>query len=220
MAVKPTRRRLAVFDCDSTLSAIEGVDELAGFRSPDVRQQVAALTDLAMQGEIAIDEIFTRRMELIRPSREECEAIGQRYVETVEPTARQTLEALRAQGWTTVIVSGGFVPAIEPLARMLGIERIEAVPLTFEGDGGYAGFGQEYPTTRNGGKTEIVESLKQEYEAEACVMVGDGVSDLEVKPVVDLFVGFGRYAVRDRVRREAGAFIHSLDQLPALLARL
>ncbi len=49
-------------------------------------------------------------------------------------------------------------------------------------------------------------------------MVGDGVSDLETKPVVDLFVGFGRYTVRERVRAEADAFIKSLAELPALLS--
>jgi phosphoserine phosphatase len=48
-------------------------------------------------------------------------------------------------------------------------------------------------------------------------MVGDGVSDLEAKPEVDLFVGFGRYVVRERVKREAAVFIRSLDALVPLL---
>jgi phosphoserine phosphatase len=48
-------------------------------------------------------------------------------------------------------------------------------------------------------------------------MVGDGVSDLETQPVVDLFVGYGGYVARERVRREARAFITRLSELPALL---
>jgi len=48
-------------------------------------------------------------------------------------------------------------------------------------------------------------------------MIGDGASDLETKPVVDLFVGFGRYVAREKVKREASSFITSLDELAALL---
>ena len=211
--------KLLVFDCDSTLSAIEGVDELGGLRGAEIKAQVAALTDLAMEGELAIDEVFARRMELIRPTQEECAAIGQRYLDTIEPTAAKVIDALRAAGWEVVILSGGFVPAITPLAQHLQIERVEAVPLYFNEDGSYADFGRDYPTTRNGGKTEVIQSLRSELQPETVVMVGDGVSDLETKPVIDLFVGFGRYAVREKVRTGAHAFIASLDRLPALLAR-
>ena len=48
-------------------------------------------------------------------------------------------------------------------------------------------------------------------------MVGDGVSDLETKPVVDRFVGFGRYLSREKVRAAADNFIHSLDELLVFL---
>lgn len=220
MSTQSCSGKLLVFDCDSTLSAIEGVDELGGMRGAEIKAQVAALTDLAMEGEIAIGEVFARRMELIRPTREECAAIGQRYLDTIEPTAVRVIKELRSAGWQIVILSGGFVPAITPLAQHLHIERVEAVPLHFHEDGTYADFGRDYPTTRNGGKTEVIQSLKAELQPKTVVMVGDGVSDLETKPVVDLFVGFGRYAVREKVRNGADAFIASLDHLPALLARL
>jgi phosphoserine phosphatase len=49
------------------------------------------------------------------------------------------------------------------------------------------------------------------------VMVGDGVSDLETKPVVDRFVGFGRYTPRAKVKAGAHDYIFSLDALLALL---
>jgi phosphoserine phosphatase len=118
-----------------------------------------------------------------------------------------------------MIVSGGFRNAIRPLADHLGIERIEAVDLHFAEDGSYVGFDETYPTTRSGGKPEIVQRLRAELRPSAVVMVGDGVSDLEAKPAADLFVGFGRYVTRERVRREADHFINSLADLPGLLAR-
>ncbi len=209
--------RLLVLDCDSTLSAIEGVDELARGRGEATFAAVEAMTHDAMDGRLAVEAVFGKRLEIIRPTAADVAAIGQRYIETIEPTAAETLAALRANGWTPVILSGGFRPAIRPLARHLDIERIEAVELYFDADGAYTGFDDAYPTTRSGGKPAVIRRLKAELRPSRVVMVGDGVSDLETQGEVDLFVGFGRYVVREKVRAGAGAFITSLAELPALL---
>ncbi|MGH7995427.1 MAG: HAD-IB family phosphatase [Opitutaceae bacterium] len=211
---------LVCFDCDSTLTAIEGIDELGRFRGPDTLAQVEAMTDEAMNGRIPVEAVFGRRLEIIRPRREEVAAVGRRYIENIEPAARATVTALRRAGWTPVIVSGGFTEAIRPLADALDIQRVEAVGLTFEPDGSYRGFDTGYPTTRSGGKAEIVRRLRRELVPGRAVMVGDGASDLDAKPEVDLFVGFGGYVARPSVEREAGAFIRSLADLPGLMAAL
>lgn len=213
----PSPIKLLCLDCDSTLSAIEGVDELARLRGPEVLRQVAAMTNDAMDGKIPLEQVFARRLEIIQPGRAETEAVGGQYIREIEPTAVATLAALKAAGWTPVIVSAGYTQAIEPLAKLLGIARIEAVKLNFDAQGRYAGFDQNHPAARKGGKPEIVRALKAEYRAVRTVAVGDGVSDLETKPEVDLFVGFGRYAERAAVKAGASAFIHSLDQLRTLL---
>jgi phosphoserine phosphatase len=114
-------------------------------------------------------------------------------------------------------VSAGYTQAIEPLARLLGIARIEAVRLDFDAAGNYAGFDTVHPATRKGGKPEIVRVLKAEFRPARVVAVGDGVSDLETKDEVDLFVGFGRYAERAKVKAGAHAFIKSLSELIPLL---
>ena len=119
-----------------------------------------------------------------------------------------------------MIISGGFRPVSRPLADLLGIERVEAVDLFFDADGRYTGFDETYPTTRSGGKPEIIQRLKAELKPARVVMVGDGASDLETKPFVDLFVGFGRYMAREKVRRESAAYIRGLAELPALIADL
>ncbi|MEI6105676.1 MAG: HAD-IB family phosphatase [Opitutae bacterium] len=209
--------RIILFDCDSTLSAIEGIDELARLRGPEVFAQVEAQTMAAMEGKIPVEEVFGRRLALIRPHRAEVDRVGQLYVEQVEPTAKATINACRTAGWTPMILSGGFRPVIAPLAVHLGIARVEAVDIFFDSQGNYAGFDETFPTTRSGGKPECITRLRRELSPSRLVMVGDGVSDLETKPAVDLFVGFGRYTTRARVRAEAHEFITSLDQLPALL---
>jgi phosphoserine phosphatase len=211
--------KLICFDCDGTLSAVEGVDELARMAGPGVFAQVEEMTTAAMNGELRLEQVFARRLELIRPTRDALAAVGRLYVETVEPTAQEAIAALAARGWTPVVVSAGYRLSIHPLAGFLGIGRIEAVDVYFEADGSFRGYDAAFPGTRSGGKAEVLRRLREELRPERVVMVGDGVSDLEAKPAADLFVGFGRYAVRERVLREAGAFIHSMAELPRLIAR-
>ena len=209
--------KLICFDCDSTLSSVEGIDELGRLRGPEIFRQVEALTLDAMNGKIRIEEIFGLRLAAIRPSLQDAAGVGRRYLESVEPTAKATISALAAQGWTSVIISGGFRQCIRPLADFLGVDRVEAVDLYFGPDGSYKGYDTTYPSTRSGGKVDIVNRLRAEFQPEKVVMVGDGVSDLEAAPVVDRFIGFGRYAVRDRVKREASAFVTSLDAVIPLV---
>lgn len=212
--------KLVCFDCDSTLSGIEGIDELGRRRGPEVFASVEAMTNDAMNGKIPIQAIFERRLEIIRPTRSDVEAVAQGYLAAVEPAASDCISRLRSAGWTPAIISAGFKQAIEPLAASLGIDIIEAVELFFDGNGGFRGFDREFPTTRSGGKPEVVRRLRQRLKASKVVAVGDGVSDLETKPDVDLFVGYGGYVARARVQAESGAFIRSLAELPALLAPL
>jgi phosphoserine phosphatase len=206
------------FDCDSTLSAIEGIDELARVRGPEVYARVEEQTREAMEGRIAVEAVFGRRLEVIQPRSADVAAVGRQYLEQIEPTALETVARLKGAGWTPIIVSGGFRPIIAPLAAHLGIARVEAVDLYFDSAGNYAGYDERFPTTRSGGKPEIMRVLRAELRPARLVMVGDGVSDLETKPEVDLFVGFGRYAERPKVKAGAAAFVHSLAELIPLLS--
>lgn len=214
-----TAPKLIVFDCDSTLSAIEGIDELGRARGAEVFARVEAMTHDAMNGKLPVEAVFGERLRIIQPRAADVAAVGRQYIDTIEPTAVATLAALRAAGWTPIILSGGFRNAIRPLADHLGIARVEAVDLYFDAAGDYAGYDERYPTTRSGGKPEVIRALKAEFAPARVVMVGDGVSDLETKPEVDLFVGFGRYVAREKVRAGAGAkhFIAALSELPALV---
>jgi phosphoserine phosphatase len=214
----PSRRRgkLIFFDCDSTLSTIEGIDELARARGPEIFAKVEHLTTRAMNGEVPIHEVFGRRMEIIRPDRATADAVARLYLDTLVPGVREVIAGLKADGWTPVILSGGFAPLIQPLARTLGIDHVEAVPLHFDADGRYAGYGEDYPTTRNGGKPQIIREWKNALLPEAVVMVGDGVSDLESKPEVDRFIGFGGVVPREAVRKGADIWLTDMAAWPSI----
>ena len=215
----PVRRKGKVIfiDCDSTVSSIEGIDELAAWGGPEMYREVVALTDAAMNGEVALGEVFSRRMEIIRPGRAACEAVAARYVETITPGAREWIEALKAEGWMPVILSGGFAPLIRPLARELGIEHVEAVPLFIDAEGNYEGYGEDYPTTRNLGKNEVIREWKAALLPERTAMMGDGISDLETKPEVDVFIGFGGVVARPRVKDGADYWVTDMTDRESLM---
>lgn len=209
--------KLIFIDCDSTLSSIEGIDELARLRGAETFRACEDMTNQAMDGAIAIEDIYGARLELIKPTAAECAAIGQRYIDTVEPTAMECLAALRAAGWEPIIVSGGLTQAIAPFARFLGIERVRAVDLLLDEAGGYLGFDQNCPTARMGGKMEVIETDRAALDASLTVMVGDGSSDLETQPFVDRFIGYGGFVERAKVKAEAQCFVYRLAEIPALL---
>lgn len=214
--VKP-RGKLAFFDCDSTLSSIEGIDELARVRGPEVFAEVVALTNAAMNGEIPLDQVFPKRMEIIRPDRKTCEEVAAKYIETVTPGAAELMEELRREGWTPVIISGGFEPLIRPLARFLGIDHVEAVPLYLDEAGEYAGYGMDYPTTRNMGKNEIIREWKAALLPERTAMMGDGISDLETRTDVDVFIGYGGVVARPLVQKNSTHWITNLSDAHGIM---
>ncbi|WP_353567877.1 HAD-IB family phosphatase [Haloferula sargassicola] len=208
------QRKLIFFDCDSTLSTIEGIDELARAQGDAVFREVEALTNAAMNGEIPLAEVFPRRMAIIRPSKAVADQIAQLYVETLSPGIEGVITRLQAENWTVVILSGGFKPLIEPLAKRLAIEHVEAVPLHFDDEGNYAGYDADYPTTRNGGKPDIIRDWRASTHAAKVVMVGDGISDLESREACDFFIGYGGVVERKAVREGADHYIRKMSDFP------
>ena len=76
-----------ILDVDSTVAGIEGIDWLAERRGADVAARVVAMTDQAMRGELALDAVYGERLALIRPTREEIDALAQAYRAAVAPGA-------------------------------------------------------------------------------------------------------------------------------------
>src|SRR5512143_2165382 len=124
--------RLLFFDCDSTLTTIEGIDELARLKGQ--YDHIADLTRRAMDGEIKLEEVFAARLDLLRPTRADLRRIAQAYRETIAGEAKETVAALRLAGCEVYIVSGGLLPAVQEFARALGLpsRNVRAVPIQFD----------------------------------------------------------------------------------------
>ena len=200
-----------VFDCDSTLAAVEGIDELAG----PFRDQIQALTDAAMEGTVPLEEVYGRRLELIRPTRERVDEVGRMYVRALVPHARETVAALRWLGKTVRIVSGGLRPPVEAVAAELGIppEDVAAVGISFDGGGAYADFERASPLARSGGKAQVLRAWGLPRPA---LLVGDGATDAEARPAVDAFAAYMGVAYRPAVAEAADYVLRERSLAPVL----
>jgi phosphoserine phosphatase len=204
------------FDCDSTLSSIEGVDELLQFVESKQRADIVELTRKAMDGLLPLAEVYETRLRLIAPRSDQLDRIGELYVENVVLHAREVVRALQHLGKHVGILSGGLLVAVEALARYLGIPlaNVHAVPLLFDSHGDYFDFDRTKPLWRNGGKVEMVRRLPKDHRPVA--FVGDSVTDLETQGHVDLFVGFGGVVTRAMVAENAEAFVDGKSLAPVL----
>ncbi|MFZ2449127.1 MAG: HAD-IB family phosphatase [Methylovulum miyakonense] len=193
------------FDCDSTLSKIEGIDELA--TRVGLGAAMAKLTDAAMNGEVPLEAVYGQRLSLIRPDADSIQWLAERYIVEVVADAAEVFGQLAALGKRVHIISGGLRPAILPLARQLGVpdERVHAVDIYFHDDGSYRDYQQDSPLARNGGKAEVCTQLLT--GPSALVMVGDGKTDMEAKQAGAFTIGFGGVVERAVVRELADVYI-------------
>lgn len=222
---------LVFFDCDSTLSAIEGIDELAKLRG--LFDEVQRLTNAAMDGEVHLESVYDRRLQLLRPTRGEIRRIERRYRETLVPDAQTVITALTFLGKELFIVSGGLQGAVGPFGAWLGIpkDHIRAVEVDFDSLSGQwwdyqrDRWGQrpdvnyrkhdEGPLVQSHGKADVIRQLSGE-RAGRSVLIGDGISDLAARPALNRFMGFGGVVSRPGVEAGAEIFIHCPSLAPVL----
>lgn len=192
--------RTVLFDFDSTLVTIEGVDELA--RTNNVYPQVANLTTQAMNGEIEFEDVFSQRLQLIKPTETDLQTLANTYAKNVMPGAREVISTLTQNGIDVGIVSGGYQQAIIPLAASFGIDpdHVWAIELSPDSQG--------YFTRVNSGPVQPTTAGKRNFIAaqpftKKVAFVGDGSTDLLTQSVVDTFISFGGVCYRPHVHQGA-----------------
>lgn len=202
------------FDCDSTLSRVEGVDELA--RRRGLFEEVAALTDKAMNGEVALEEVYGHRLELIKPDKEAMDWLAELYIAEIVDGVAETIKTLFEHGKQVHIISGGLRQAILPLAALLGIpeSHVHAVDVLFDDEGQYQDFARHSPLAVSGGKARICRRLRMHHSSLA--MIGDGKTDLEAKKAGAYMIGFGGVVKRPLVEAESDVFVAN-SSLTAIL---
>lgn len=167
---------LIAMDMDSTLLAIESIDEIADMHN--IKPQVAAITQQTMKGEISFEESLIRRTALLRGLHQD--ALQSVYDERVKlsPGAERMLQQAKISGLKTMVISGGFTFFTDRIKAKLGLDYAAANVLEIENNrltGKVVGeiIGRE-------GKAQVLKQVRDELglQSKHIIAIGDGANDL------------------------------------------
>lgn len=196
-----------IFDCDGTLSAIEGIDELA--KNNNTFPLVQQLTEKAMgQSGMTID-LYNKRLNLVQPTHQQITLLGNDYIKHRVQDIDKVIQLLKKLNKTVYIVSAGLYPAVNIFGRFLNIpsENIYAVDIQFDSSGKYIGFDHSSPLVNRNGKQIIINQIKEKHARTA--YIGDGLNDLEVRDLVTRFIGYGGVFYRENIKSACEFYIES-----------
>jgi len=180
-------RRLVAFDMDSTLVEAEVIDELA--KLAGVGEQVSAITERAMRGEIDFSESFRTRVALLEGLQESAleQVAGQLKI---TEGAEHLISTLRTLGYKTAILSGGFTYFARHLQARLGMDYVYANELDIA-NGVVTGKIKGSIVDGNR-KAELLRQMADEQgiDLQQVIAVGDGANDLPMLSIAGLGIAF------------------------------
>jgi phosphoserine phosphatase len=212
-ALAHREKRLLIADMDSTMITVECIDELADYAG--LKEEVAAVTERAMRGELDFAAALTARVALLKDMEESVLDLCRRERVRLTPGARALVRTVRARGCHTVLVSGGFTHFANPVGIEIGFNQAVANVLELE-SGRLTGTVRQPIVDAERKRTELItHAANLQIDILDTVAIGDGANDIPMIATSGLGIA---YHAKEKARAAADAAIDHGDLTAVLYA--
>tara|TARA_Y100001934_G_scaffold275614_1_gene370516 strand:- start:5013 stop:5684 length:672 start_codon:yes stop_codon:yes gene_type:complete len=211
--------RKFVFDFDSTLTSVEGLDVLAEIslrNNPDksiVVNKIQEITDRGIDGDISFSDSLSSRIALLNANKSQLLELIELLKTKLSNSVKANKEFFNKYRDQIYVISCGFKEFIEPVVAELNIEpeRVFANTFVFDEDDLIIGFDQTNPLSQHNGKVNCLKSSGIQGEIQ---IIGDGYSDFVMKRegVADTFFAYTENVSRKKAVDNADYVVANLDE--------
>ena len=212
-------KKVFIIDFDSTITKVEGLDELAAIalaNTPNgeaIVKKIKDLTDRGMSGELSFSDALRERLALLNANKKHVAQLVEFLKSNITQSFERNRKFLAEFSDQIIVVSSGFKDFILPIVEYLGMnpENVYANTFIYDEAGNIVGIDEDNVLTQTGGKIKLLESL--DLDAHISV-IGDGFTDFELKKSgqADRFYAFVENVDRPEVTANADFAIKSLDE--------
>ena len=212
-------KKVFIIDFDSTITKVEGLDELAAIalaNTPNgeaIVKKIKDLTDRGMSGELSFSDALRERLALLNANKTHVAHLVEFLKSNITQSFERNRKFLAEFSDQIIVVSSGFKDFILPIVEHLGMnpENVYANTFIYDEAGNIVGIDEDNVLTQTGGKIKLLESL--DLDAHISV-IGDGFTDFELKKSgqADRFYAFVENVDRPEVTANADFAIKSLDE--------
>ncbi|WP_075342759.1 phosphoglycerate dehydrogenase [Tenacibaculum agarivorans] len=208
-----------IFDFDSTLTKVEGLDVLAEItlannpKKDQIIEEIINITNLGIDGEISFTQSLERRIKLLSANRSDLELLIQELKKRVSSSIERNKEFFELFSENIYVISAGFKEFIDPIVAEYNIpsERVYANTFEFNSEGEIIGFDRDNVLSTHNGKIACLKNLQLDGEIQ---VIGDGYSDYVTKEagVADKFFAYTENVQRAKTIKNADHITPNLDE--------
>ena len=209
-----------IIDFDSTFTQVEALDVLGEISLKDdpnkaeKLQAIKDITDKGMDGSLNFRESLERRLDILRPNKQQIQQLVEALKSKVSPSFKRNRDFLKEHAENIIIISNGFKDFIAPIVGAYGIspDNVFANDFVYDDAGKVVDFNRDNVLSRNGGKAETIKRLQLEGDI---YVIGDGYTDYEIKAagLANKFYAFTENVHREKVASQADHIAPSLDEI-------
>ncbi|MDX1364011.1 phosphoglycerate dehydrogenase [Arenibacter latericius] len=211
--------RKYVFDFDSTLTRVEGLDVLAEITlkgrsdKDEIIEEIQKITNLGIDGDISFTESLEKRIKLLNAHKDDLVELVDLLRHKISKSIESNKEFFETYSDDIYVISAGFKEFIDPIVAAYNIpaDRVYANTFKFDEDGNIIGFDEDNVLSSHNGKIECLKNLGLQGEVQ---VIGDGYSDYVMREagIADKFFAYTENVHREKAAKNADYITPNLDE--------